>query len=276
MKRTAAFKAAEAADALRDWLAAQPARPHRLPDLPRKSPNALASKALTEAPAAIGRTLPGTDKQTDANVGSTESRSGVEHREPMRLGHSDWLHHRLTISGPADDLAAFRAAAAGAGTIPWHLDADQIEEDCFHLLVSPPPPQQRTLSVAGARILAQQLREAVLQRQELAVGRIGHSRACPFDLHALVPVPGAVLQRGPDDPETLAWLWENWGTTHALRQVAEDIAAGTDAQRRAAPSALAFHVTFWSADWTPWRALQHIAKKWSALNFETRPTYDLK
>jgi hypothetical protein len=196
----------------------------------------------------------------------------------MRLAHPDWLHHRLTISGPAHKLAAFREASAGAGTVPWHLDAAQVEEDCFHLLVSPPPPQQRTLSVAGARILARQLREAVLQRHELAVGRIGHSRACPFDLHALVPVPGAILRRGPDDPLSLAWLWENWGTTHELRQVAEDITTGADDRRRATPNATsfaaAFHVTFWSADWTPWRALQHIALRWSALRFETRPTYD--
>jgi hypothetical protein len=33
--------------------------------------------------------------------------------------------------------------------------------------------------------------------------------------------------------------------------------------------------TFWSADWTPWRALPTLAETWSALRFEARPTYGL-
>ena len=112
--------------------------------------------------------------------------------------------------------------AAGAGTIPWQLDFDSLEDDLFHLLVAGP---SRTLSLAGGRILAGQLRAAVGRRHALAVARVGHSRACPFDLHALVPVPDAILRRGPDDPEALAWLWANWGTTQTLRHVAEDEAA---------------------------------------------------
>ena len=31
---------------------------------------------------------------------------------------------------------------------------------------------------------------------------------------------------------------------------------------------------FWSADWTPWRALSAIAHIWPQLRFETRPLYD--
>jgi hypothetical protein len=39
------------------------------------------------------------------------------------------------------------------------MDLDwPLEEDWFHLLVSPSPPQQRTLSIGGARVLAGQLR----------------------------------------------------------------------------------------------------------------------
>ena len=105
------------------------------------------------------------------------------------------------------------------------LDLDRMEEDWLHLLVSPPPPQARTLSVAGGRIVASQLREAVARRHELAVARVGRSRAGPLDLHALVPVPADVLQRGPDDPVSLAWLWRHWGTTQALRHVREDALA---------------------------------------------------
>ena len=112
-------------------------------------------------------------------------------------------YHRLTIAGPQEEVAAFRAAAGGAGIIPWHLDLDRLEEDCFHLLVSPPAPQQRTLSLAGARIVAGQLRDAVGRRHDLAVARVGRSWACPLDLHALVAVPDPLLRLGPDDPASL-------------------------------------------------------------------------
>jgi hypothetical protein len=149
----------------------------------------------------------------------------------MRLAHTDWLHHRLTITGAADRLAALRRAAAGAGIIPWQIDLDRMEEDVFHLLVAPPRPQLRTLSVAGARVLAGQLHEAVGRRHEHAVAHVGVSQACPFDLHALVPVIDEVLQLGPDDPAAFALLWEHWDTTQPLRHVAEDIVA-SQGQRR--------------------------------------------
>ena len=193
----------------------------------------------------------------------------------MRLAHTDWLHHRLAIIGAADQLAAFRRAAAGAGIIPWQIDLDRLEEDVFHLLVAPPPPQPRTLSVAGARVLAGQLREAVGRRHERAVARVGVSQACPFDLHALVPVPDEMLRLGPDDPAALAWLWEHWGTTQPLRHVAEEAAASQERRRRSVPAAEhdAIHITFWSADWTPWRALAALAKRWPGLRFDVRPTY---
>jgi hypothetical protein len=193
---------------------------------------------------------------------------------PLRLAHTDWLYHRLTIAGPQGEMAAFRAAARGAGAIPWHLDLDRLEEDCFHLLVSPPAPQRRTLSLAGARIVAGQLRDAVGRRHDLAVARVGRSRACPLDLHALVPVPDSMLRLGPDDAASLAWLWEHWGTTQALRHVAEDTTfSGVGRDRRPLGDA-ACQITFWSADWTPWRALARIAVCWPALRFDTRPLYD--
>ena len=119
-----------------------------------------------------------------------------------------------------------RPRRPGAGIIPWQLDPARIAEDVFLRLVAPPPPQQRSLSLAGARILAGQLRDAAARRHDLALARVGHSRACPFDLHALLPVPGDILRRGPDDPAALAWLWEHWGTTDALRHVTAERAAG--------------------------------------------------
>ena len=124
-------------------------------------------------------------------------------------------------------------------------------------------------------MLAGQLREAVGRRHERAVSRIGLNQACPFDLHVLIPVPGHMLQLGPDDPLALAWLWEHWGTTQPLRHVAEDIVAGQDARLRSGLAAghEAFDVTFWSADWTPWRALPALAERWPGLHFDLRPTY---
>jgi hypothetical protein len=35
-----------------------------------------------------------------------------------------------------------------------------------------------------------------------------------------------------------------------------------------------FRVTFWSADWTPWRALAQIAERWPSLQVEVRPSYE--
>jgi hypothetical protein len=206
---------------------------------------------------------------------STERAEAECQVAPMRLAHTDWLYHRLAIVGAADQLAAFRRAAAGAGIIPWQIDLDRLEEDVFHLLVAPPPPRPRTLSVAGARVLAEQLREAVGRRHERAVARVGVSRACPFDLHALVPVPDHVLRLGPDDPKALAWLWEHWGTTQPLRHVTEDIAGYQDALHRfeTATEHDAIHFIFWSADWTPWHALAVVAKSWPALRFDVCPTY---
>ncbi|NPD66783.1 hypothetical protein HN018_25510 (plasmid) [Lichenicola cladoniae] len=54
--------------------------------------------------------------------------------------------------------------------------------------------------------MARQLCDAVTLRQESAAARVGHSFACPLDLHALVPVPQEILQLGPDHPEALSSL----------------------------------------------------------------------
>ena len=158
--------------------------------------------------------------------------------------------------------------------IPWQLDLDRLAEDVFHVLVAPPPPHQRSLSVAGARILADQLRAAVARRHDLAVARVGRSLACPFDLQSLVPVPADLLGLGPDDPAALAWLWAHWGTTQALRHVTSVSDAFPDDPAAPAPDEAVFRVTFWSADWTPWRALAQLAAQWPTLRFAVRPSYD--
>lgn len=185
--------------------------------------------------------------------------------------HTDWLHHRLTLEATPDDLAALRAAARGAGIIPWRLDLDRLEEDWFLRLVAPAPAhrpaQAPRLSTAGARILAGQLREAVARRHAIAVSAVGLSEACPFDLHALVPVPDVMLRLGPDDPQALAWLWTQWGTTAPLRHVRE---ITPEMDRRAGGRMV---LSFWSADWTPWHAFSRLIEQWPAVRFDIRPDY---
>jgi hypothetical protein len=150
--------------------------------------------------------------------------------EVLALPQPDWLPVTLTVTGPADHVAAFRQAAAGAGIIPWVFDYDRLEEDWFHLLMAP-PAHLRAVSLPGARILARRLREAAWARHEAAISQVGISRACPFDLHRLVPVPFNILRLGDEDPRALAWLWENWGTTWPLRRV-ETVSAADDGAGR--------------------------------------------
>jgi len=280
-RHAAAEKAVRAADALLAWLHSQPtgAGP---PAADAGTDAAGVEPAADDAPPAATEPAdrPGANLVVPAPRESAAPGRDADRRyAPQRLAHTDWLHHRLRITGPEADLAAFRAAAAGAGTIPWRLDLDRMEEDLFHLLVAPPAPAgaptppPRSLSLSGARILAGQLRAAAARRQELAVARVGQSRACPF-VHALLPVPEAVLWCGPDDPRALAWLWQHWGTTLALRHVAADADVGETERGRPHTGEAVFTVTFWSADWTPWRALAQIAERWPALRFETRPSYD--
>jgi hypothetical protein len=192
----------------------------------------------------------------------------------LALPHPDWLHHTLTVTGPDSEVHAFRAAASGAGVTPWVYDYDRLAEDWFNLLVAPRPPLRRTISVAGARILANELRDAVWARHEAAVSRVGVSKACPFDLHALAPVPFGILRLGPDDPLSLAWLWQHWGTTWSLRRVAQ--VPVPELEQRALPEGYAgFRCGFWAADWTPWPALDATRRRWPALSITVQPDYGL-
>jgi hypothetical protein len=303
MTRSAAAKATEAADALLVWLRDQPPPvfPRARPGVPDPTPaepqpgatdplpdadaaghpeeDTSARRAADRTPVAAfpevaeprgDRRAPSSRQALAAGAGG-----GKTGDAPLRLAHTDWLHHRLTVTGRAGELAAFQAAAAGAGVIPWQLDPDRLAEDFLHLLVAPPSPHQRSLSLPGARILAGQLRDAVARRHDLAVARVGRSRACPFDLHALVPVPENILRRGPDDPVSLAWLWQHWGTTRELRHVAEDPAANPEPRRRpTVGGARKMQVSFWSADWSPWRALTRLGERFPALRFDLCPSYD--
>ena len=185
----------------------------------------------------------------------------------MCLQTPDWLAHRLLVTGPVTLLAAFRAAAAGPGIIPWPLHASELEEGWFNQLVAP-PPDRRGISVEGAHILAGQLVAAV---QILQTQALGQHPLVSFDLHALVPVPAEVLQLGPDAAEAEAWLWEHWGTTWPLRGVAEE--EPTVVGVRHLPAGQAACYRFHSADWSPWRALTSLRAQWPGLCFDLRPDY---
>jgi len=277
----AATQATDAADALLDWLNTQAPR-----TAPSGRPLVRAEAGLAEQHGAEPVTFPAALSdplcRNDAVERARPRRATASYPSAsiVRLPNPDWLHHRLTISGPAEAVAAFKRAAAGAGIIPWHYDLERMEEDFFHLLVAPAASAggsqpQRQLSIAGARIFARQLREAVGHRHDVAVRAVGTSGVCPFDLYALVPMPAWILALGPDEPQSLAWLWEHWGTTEALRRVTDESVAPAagEAPRKAEPES--WQLSFWSADWTPWRALHHLGRQWPALRFECRPTYDV-
>ena len=210
------------------------------------------------------------------------------------LPQPEWVPNELTVGGAPADLVAFRAAAAGPGLVAWQFDHDRLEEDWVHAMMAP-PPGRRDISLAGARILARQLRDIVEQRAARAAEAAFGSTACPLDLNALLPVPDRVLRLGPDDPAALRWLWENWGTTWPLRGVEElpsDFASSARSEQQASPTPpsgplrsdptpgsadargggdaarATLRYRFWSADWSPWRAVAAMRARWSALTFQ--------
>ena len=201
---------------------------------------------------------------------------GAASSDVLYLPNPDWLRHTLEVSGPADALTGFRAAAAGAGAIPWRVPVAELEEGWFNLMVATAGQHGSDggVSVAGARVLAGQLAEAVRARAGVTalLDEAAERQVCPLDLHALVPVPAEVLALGPDDPRAQRWLWEHWGTTWPLRGVVEERAPAREAHGTlAGHNAVRF--AFHSADWSPWRALERLRARWPALAFALRPDY---
>jgi hypothetical protein len=178
-----------------------------------------------------------------------------------------WLYHYLTVRGPAEVVEDFAAAARGAGVIPWQLDFARLEEDLFHLAAAQ-PAAMRHLTIAGCRILARQFRERAEAHHARAVARVGQSRACPFDLQALLPIPPAILALGPTDKEALAWLLAHWGTTDRLRQVVERPPPVTPAP---AVGHAAIGYGFFTAGETPGAAITRLTARWPALHFGLQP-----
>lgn len=179
-----------------------------------------------------------------------------------------WLWHHLTISGPAADVAAFSETARGPGVIPWHVDYAQVEEDIFHRAVAA-RGGRNGLSIEGCHILARQFRQRIEARDEKAAELIGQSRACPFDLHGLLPIPAEILQRGPTDEKSLNWLARNWGTRDALRKIV--VRPNPSAGRRLPAGHTVISYGFFTSGETPRAAATQLATRRPTLRFVLMP-----
>ncbi|QHC37614.1 transposase (plasmid) [Komagataeibacter xylinus] len=189
-----------------------------------------------------------------------ESPVGTAVRRRTMRAAPGWIRTTLTVSGPVDEVARFRVAARGPGIIPWQVDFDYEQA---RLLA--PMAAKGAQAVTLARLLRQaseRLHRIALQHQ--AAG----TPACAFDLHRLVPVPGPILEAGADSCAAAAWLQAQWGTLLPLRRV--EVEAVRD-QRARRSARLVYN--FWSAEWTPWQALERVRTDWPELVFDIRPQY---
>jgi hypothetical protein len=218
----------------------------------------------------------------DADPAETPRGDGMERSPAKRRGRRPagpetpgdvaapaWVYHHLTVSGPASAIADFSAAARGPGLIPWRLDLRLIEEDVFHLAAAGRGTGPGRLSLEGCRILARQFCERVAARQDRAAALAGHGRACPFDLHALLPVPDKILALGPTHPAALAWLLEHWGITDPPRQIVLS-RPRTGTGRRLPSNHAAVGYGFFTAGAAPNAALARLGARWPDLSFDTR------
>jgi hypothetical protein len=212
--------------------------------------------AISDETLVLGRVQSGAGMSNPAGGGAGESRGEI-----LCLPNPEWLPHLLTVTGPSEPLATFRKAASGSGTIPWQRDYARLEEDWVYTLLAP-APAERGISVHGARIVASQMR-ALIEILEIRAADRARDENCPLDLNALVRIPDKLLRLGPEDPAVLAWLWENWGTTWMLRDVALAPAGRAGVLVPTGHDVVSYR--FWSADWTPWRALATVRTRWPAL-----------
>lgn len=172
----------------------------------------------------------------------------------------DWVRTTLTVSGPVDAVARFRAAAQGPGIIPWQVDFDYEQAR----LLTPMAGKG-----AQAVTLARLLRQASERLHRIALShQAAGTPSCAFDLHRLVPVPGSILEAGSDSRTAVVWLQAHWGTLLPLRRV--EVEAVRD-QRARRSARLVYR--FWSAEWTPWQALERVRTDWPELVFDIQPQY---
>jgi hypothetical protein len=211
--------------------------------------------------------LPPADPEPDVPVARSKPRGrrpASATRTAVAQEPPDWWFHHLTISGPTAAVDAFAAAARGSGITPWQLDYAAIEDDIFARAVSQ-PASQRSLTVEGCRILARQFREKIEMHQARAAALVGQSLACPFDLHALLPVPAAILLLGPTHPTAVSWLTAHWGITDRLRQVSLRDRATTGRRLPAGHAVIGY--SFFTRQDTPDAAIAQLVARWPTLRF---------
>ncbi|MFK4046429.1 Hypothetical protein HVIM_03846 (plasmid) [Roseomonas mucosa] len=211
-----------------------------------------------------GRPKEASTDQTGAAAPKAPERQGTATGDAA-VHHTEWLPFRLTVHGPAEAVAAFAAAAAGPGVTPWQVDFAAMEEDVFHRLASRYPRTGR-LSLEGCRVFAAQLRERAEDRHRQVLVAAEGSQARPLDLHALLPVPPAVLALGPDHPDARHWLRTHWGTEE-LRRV--ERLSGSAGRRPKGQAEVRFG--FFAADTGPTAAVRRMAKAWPGLQLDLRP-----
>lgn len=234
----------------------RPSRPREAkPSVPRR-PRGRPKEASTNHP---GADAPAATPKAPVRQ-ETASTTG-----DVAVHHTEWLPFRLTVRGPAEDVAAFAAAAAGPGVPPWQVDFAAMEEDVFHRLASLYPRTGR-LSLEGCRVFAAQLRERTEDRHRQVLVAAEESRARPLDLHALLPVPAAVLALGPDHPDARHWLRTHWGTEE-LRRV--ERLSGSAGRRPKGQAEVGFG--FFAADAGPASAVRRLARAWPGLQLDLRP-----
>jgi hypothetical protein len=105
-------------------------------------------------------------------------------------------------------------------------------------------------------------------RQARAAALVGQSFLCPFDLHALLPVPEAILLLGPTHPTALSWLAAHWGITDRLRQVSLRDKATTGRRLPAGHAVIGY--SFFTHRETPQAAIDRLAARWPPLRFVLR------
>ena len=106
-------------------------------------------------------------------------------------------------------------------------------------------------------------------RQARASELVGSSFACPFDLHALMPVPASILLLGPTHPTALSWLSAHWGVTDRLRQVVVRDNASTGRRLKRGHAVIGYG--FFTDGETPHAAIGQFEKRWPALRFRLVP-----
>jgi hypothetical protein len=197
------------------------------------------------------------------------------------FAHDDWIGARLVVEGKSGDanlaieLTRFQMAVRGPGTIPWAIDYDALEEEWLRRLLSANLDPVR--SVRSLRGMAKKARDHVEHEYEpLRLALIDAARGrdlddrqaalqarCALDLQSVIPIPPDILSLGEEHPAAARWLWENWGTTAALRRVV---------CHQPAPTRLLY--TFFAANWTPWRAFARIASEFPTLDFRLSSKQD--